>query len=247
MSKVKTAHINILEASTVTLSAGTEDTDYPLARLYDRNVGRMFRPTAAETIEVKADQGAGSPEAVDRLLIPAGHNLSGMTLDILHSPDDSSYTPAVTQWTGADGLIVKSWQPLQKRYWKFRITSPSSVPELAELFLTSSYEWARNPSRPAGRLDRVFNVERAETASGKDRFMVRGAPRRVRSYTIPGMGDAQKDELLGLNEGWAGSKPFWLYDHEGGWIYGTLTEPMDITEAAFSRYSAVLEFREVIN
>ncbi len=243
---IKTAHINILETSTVSLSAGTEDTAYPLYRLYDRNVGRLFKPTAAETIEIKIDQGAAGNLAVDRLLIPAGHNLDGMSLDIKYSDDDLAYTPAVTQWTGTAGLINKSWNAATKRYWKFIITTPASIPEIPELFLASTYSWERGPSRPAGQLDKIFNAENAVTSGGQDRFLVHGDPKRRRSYTLPRMGEAQKDNLLALNDAWQGSKPFWLYDHTGVWIYGKLAGPMDVTEAAYQSYGVRFEFMEVL-
>src|SRR5271169_5116944 len=124
---------NILESATVTLSAGTENSSYPLYRLSDRNIGLMFMPTAAVTLEVKIDQGI-SPIALDRLLVPDGHNLATMTLDIKYSSDDATYTTAVAEWTGLAGLINKSWSPITARFWKFIITSPSIVPQFAELF-----------------------------------------------------------------------------------------------------------------
>ena len=247
MSTVKTAYKNILEASTVSLTAGTEDADFPLSRIRDRNISRPFKTTAAETIEVRVDQGAGGSQAIDRMLIPAGHNLDGETLDIHWSEDDVSYTPVVSQWVqSGSGLIVKSWTALTKRYWKFIVTSPTSAPEFAELFLTASVEWVKNPSRPAGRLDRIFNVSNLVTTSGADRFLVHGPSRRRRSYTLPSISEAQKDALLELNDTWAGVKPFWLFDHEGSWIYGRLDSPLEIVEEGHQRYSARFEFMEVI-
>jgi hypothetical protein len=244
---IKTAHANLLETSTVTLSAGGEDAAYPLWRLYDRNIGRVFKPTAAETMEVKADQGAGGFQAVDGLLVPAGHNLDGMTLDVKHSDDDLAYTPAVTQWVqSGSGLIEKSWNPATKRYWKFIVTSPATVPELAELFLTSTYSWPRNPSRPTGALEKVFNVTNDVTASGQDRFLEHGDPKHQRSYAMPRCGEAQKDAITSLYDAWAGRKPFWLYDHEGNWIYGKLTAPLDLRELAYQSYGFKFEFLEVL-
>ncbi len=393
---MKHAHLNILESSIVSLSAGTEDSDFPLYRLYDRNVGRLFKPTAAETIEIKITpnelinpgletgdftgwapvnsaidsttfrsgaysarliasgsaidgarqdvpvdptkvrevqcygrvgsyvagtyqinilqmdsdlnyitgtaltlvtlsansgfvfggttigpsgsgaahtfapgaayirkqhkwSGAGSEGvgwmddvvimkdiALDRLLIPAGHNLGGMTLDIKYSDDDITYTPAVAQFTAPDGVIDKSWTGLTKPFWKFIITSPSRVPEIPELFLTATYEWARNPSRPAGDLDEKFNVESALTAGGQDRFLVMGDSKRQRSYKVPRMPEAMRDALLALNDAWKGAHPFWLHDHTGEWIYGKLARPMDVQEVAQGSSSLTFDFREVL-
>lgn len=243
---LKTAHKNILETSTVALSAGTEDPAYPLYRLYDRNIGRVFRPAAAATVEVKVDQGASDNLAVDRLLIPSGHNLAGMTLDIKHSDDDTAYTEAVPQWTGTDGLMEKSWSPATHRYWKFIITDPPAVPELAELFLTQTYSWERDPARPAGPFDKVFNVENDLTAGGQERFLVHGDPRRQRLYHMPRCGEAQKGGVLDLYDGYGGSRAFWLYDHEGNWIYGRLRAPLNLREEAHQRYSFEFDFLEVL-
>ena len=241
-----TAHSNILESSTVSLEAGTEDPSFPLYRLCDRNIGRMFRSTLAETIEIKVDQGASGNKAIDRLLIPSGHNLSGMTLDIKYSDDDVSYSPAAAQWAGTPGIIDKSWAPATHRYWKFIITSPGSIPEIPELFLSASYTWDKNPSRPAGALDKEHNVSNALTASGQDRFLVHGSPKLRRDYRVPRCGESQKDALLSLNDSWGGSRPFWLWDHTGQWIYGKLTAPMDITEVAYQTYSLSFGFLEVL-
>ncbi len=248
MSTVKTAHLNILESGAVTLSAGSADPSGPLARLWDRNVGRFFKAAAATTLEVRVDQGATGPYlSIDTLFIPQAHNLDGMTLDIQYSDDDASYTPAVSQWVqSGGGLITKSWAPVVARYWKFIVTSPASAPEFAELFLSASVEWIKNPTRPAGRLERIFNVAHTSTASGADRFLIHGLPRRRRSYSLPSIGEAQKDLLLELNESWAGVKPFWLSDHTGQWMFGRLDSPLEVAEEAHQRYSARFEFLEVI-
>lgn len=243
---LKTAYENVLETSNVTLSAGAEAPGYPLYRLYDRNIGRMFRPASAVTVEVKVDQGASDNLAVDRLLIPAGHNLAGMTLDIKYSDDDAAYIEAVPQWTGAEGLIERSWSPATHRYWKFIITDPPAVPEMAELFLTRAFSWKRDPARPSGPFDQLFNVENDQTAGGQDRFLVHGQPKRQRLYHVPRCGEAQKESVLALYDGYGGYKPFWLYDHEGNWIYGRLRGPLDLREEAYQRYSFDFHFIEVL-
>lgn len=243
---IKTAYRNILETSAVTLSAGSEDPDYPLYRLYDRNIGRPFKPAAAETIEVRVDQGASENLTVDRLLVPAGHTLEGMTLDIKYSDDDVVYTPAVAQWTGTSGLMEKSWTPVARRYWKFIVTSPSSIPETAELFLTSTYEWERAPARPAGPFEKIFNVRNEVTSGGQDRFLVHGDPRRQRVYHVPSCGQDQMQALAGLYDAYGGGAPFWLCDHWGGWIFGKLRGPLNLRETASLRYSLDFDFLEVL-
>lgn len=402
---IKCAYKNILETSLVSLTAGTEDSVYPLYRLYDRNIGRLFKPTLAETIEIKADQGATGNLAVDRLLIPAGHNLDGMTLDIFYSEDDINYTPATPRWTpSGNGLMDRllndnllqnpgfetgdftgwvqnsatinssekhtgaysarleaagadiegarttpirvdetktytarvyaevnvytagnyavllhcysdeagsttigsfyllsfnntdNWRLGDKtigpagsgadfefpsgtktvrirqrwsdtptgiafmddvsfypvdgftttRYWKFVITTPASIPEIPELFLTKTYEWERGPSRPAGPLDPEFNVEHEVTAAGQDRFLIHGDPKRQRVYHLSRCNETQKGNIVALNDAWAGAKPFFLYDHEGSWIFGKLRDPISIKEIAYQAYCFDFDFLEVL-
>lgn len=244
---IKTAHGNILETSTVTLSAGAEDPSYPLYRLYDRNIGRPFRAAAAQTVEVKIDQGPSGNLPADRLLIPAGHSLQGMTLDIKHSGDDASYEQAAAQWVQADdGLIEKSWVPVTKRYWKFIITAPSSIPGLAELFLTSTQAWERDLARPSGPFEKVFNVENAVTAGGQDRFLVHGEPKRRRTYRVPRSGEGQRRIVEALHDAWQGAMPFWLLEREGNWIYGKLAAPLNLKEEAHGIFSFDFHFLEVL-
>jgi len=244
---IKCAYKNILESSTVTLSAGTEDSGYPLWRIYDRDIGRIFKTAAAETIEVKVDQGPTGNLAVDRLLIPAGHNLDGMTLDIKYSDNDADYYDAATQWNQpGTGLINKSWDSATHRYWKFFIVNPSAVPEIPEIFLTQTYEWEKDPARPAGPFEEVFNVEASQTAGGADRFLVHGDPKRQRLYHLPRCGETQKDNIMALFDGWGGSAPFWLEDHEGTWIYGRLRGPLNLREIAYQAYSFDFNFLEVL-
>jgi hypothetical protein len=242
---IKTAHINILETSTVTLPAGTEDTDFPLYRLYDRHVGRLFKTTSAVTTEIKVDQGATGTRSVDTLIVPQAHNLDGMTLDVKHSDDDQTYTPAVAQWTADEGLIEKSWAAVAARYWKFIITAPGSIPEIPELFLTETYDWAKDPARPTGPLSDQGNVERAETFGGKARFLVKGSARKRRGYSVRRCKEAQKNQMASLQATMDAGKPFWLYDGSS-WLYGELRIPMDIREVAYGTYSYEFDFLEVL-
>jgi len=243
---MKSCYINILDTSTVSLSAGAEDPSYPLYRIYDRDVGRPFKASAAATLEIKIDQGP-YPDSVDRLLIPSGHNLNGMTLGIKHSDDDLTYSDAVTQWVqSGTGLIEKSWNQTTARYWKFIITAPASIPGMAELFLTGTYEWQRLPARPAGPFEDVFNAESDASANGMERFLIHGNPKRQRVYRMANAGSVQKANILDLNSAWQGAKPFWLEDHEGNWIYGKLRKPIELKEEGYGRYSFEFDFLEVL-
>lgn len=233
MSNIKCCYINILENSTVSLSAGTENPAYPLYRLYDRDIGKLFKAAAAVTLTVKIDQGGSGNKAIDRLIIPAGHNFAGMTLDIKYSTDDNTYTPAVTQWQGAAGNIIKEWSSLTKQYWKFIITSPGAIPYFAELFLTSTYEWEQNPFPATKPLDPEPNVRRMVNARKQPRFLVLGDSIRQRIYRVINIASAQRTNIEALNAVWAGHKLFWIYDHEGTLFYVELLSRINLEETEY--------------
>jgi hypothetical protein len=241
-----TANINILETSTVTLSAGSENASFPLTRTYDRDIGKLFKGSAAATTTIHLDQGASGNLAIDQLFIPVGHNLNGETLDIEWSDNDSAWTPAVTQWVQGDALLIdKSWTAITHRYWRFTITSPSNAPEIPELFLTIKYSWERDPQRPSGAFENVFNVENLVTSGGQDRFIQYGNARRQRNYSLRIL-ETQKDNFVTLWGNFAGRYPFWLKDVAGTWIYGKLTDEPDLIETAYQLYEFQFNFLEVL-
>jgi hypothetical protein len=245
MSLCQHAFINLLEWGTVSLQAGTADDSYPLTRLYDRNIGREFRTTAAVTTAIQIDQGSSGSGSIDRLLVPSGHNLNGMTLDVRYSDNGSAWSYA-SQWTGAAGLINQSWVTAVHRYWRFVITSPASIPRIPELFFTSTQAWTRNPSRPSGDIDPAFNVKREETAGGQSRFLVMGAARRHRAYRVERCSASMATSILTLNDYWAGSSPFWFCDPDGNWIFGELLSPIRMREVSYGVYSFEFDFQEVL-
>ncbi len=236
---------NILEAAAVSLSSGSQNPSYPLYRLYDRDIGRMFAAASAGTLQVDIEQ-SGTPQPVDRLIIPAGHNLEGMSCALYFSGDGQAWTEAAS-WTQADGsLINQSFTSAAHQYWRFAITNPVIAPQFAELFLTATYTWEKLPARPGGPFDDVFNVKTDVTSSGLDRFLVFGNSKRQRVYKVVNAGTQQQANITALNEVWSGAMPFWLYDHEGNWIFGKLTKPIGLKETGAGKFEFDFNFLEVL-
>lgn len=242
---IKTAHQNILESSAVTLASGSEDSAFPLGRLYDRGLSMLFKSTLAETLDVVVDQG-DSPLQADTLIIAPGHNLEGVTLSLMHSDDGIGYTEAVAPWVAGTGTIEVSWLPLVKRYWKFTVNSPTEIPAIGEMFITSAYEWQRMPERPVHALEGVPNITRAETSAGAARMLVHGPLRRRRVYSVPRCPQDMAARMLELWDSWGQGRPFWLLDHEGQWMYVSVAGEMDLTEEASGYWSFKLDFMEVL-
>ena len=64
------------------------DADYPVDYLIDDRAGSLFKfDSSSGSSLIRIDRGAGSLEAVDRIIIPAGHNLD--TKDIIVEDDDN--------------------------------------------------------------------------------------------------------------------------------------------------------------
>jgi hypothetical protein len=224
---IKNAYINILETSSVSLSTGSASTSYPLYRIYDRDIGRLFRAGSSATLEILVNQGTAGT-VVDRMLIPTGHNLVGMALSLQNS----------TNATFATDI---------KQYWKLKITSPATAPQIPELFLTRDYAWESDPHLySVGSLDNIFNVENDIAAGGQDRFLVFGNPKKQRGYKVVGADSTQETNIQTLNTAWAGCKPFWLFDHTSEWIYGKLASPLNLKIDDMNIYSFDFNFLEVL-
>lgn len=166
--------------------------------------------------------------AVDCLIVPGGHNLKNMTLKIDYSDNYYTWTQLVAEWTQSDNdQIIKSFELNTNRYIRLTIYS-SVMPQVAELFLGPSYTFEENPNLPYGPFDPEFNVENRVVSGGADRFLIHGDAKRRRFYDCTLKRETQKASALMLNDAWAGSKPFWLCDHDGVWIYGKLDAPLNI-------------------
>ena len=191
-------------------------------------------------------QSATDIKAIDRLLIPSSHNLEGVIISISWSDDGISYTQ-IDSFTASEGTIARSWTALTHRYWLLEFAGIEAKPFMAELFLTSTYDWERPADRPtSGPFDPVFNVLNPQTAAGQDRFLVQGAKKERRRYGLPMTPETMRDAIDELNLEWAGANPFWLFDHEDTWLYGKLQNPLDESEVSKGIHSMTLDFLEVI-
>ena len=245
MGAISILYRNILESATVT--ATTEDSDYPKWRLHDRDVGKLYKGTSTASHTIQVDQGEVATYDVDTLIIPDGHNLLGATLYWQHSPAGSSWTEMVDFWAGATGLIIKEATGSQdKRFWRFICSSPIAIPEMPELWMGEQMEladvvaWGYEDG-PRG------NVERVEALSGRPHFLTLGEDREYRRYLLKMYDSGTKDAVEAFL-GHARSKPFWLKDLDDTWLYMSLVDPNVGPQArpSLNRYDLTLEMLEVL-
>lgn len=248
--QIKILYRNILENSTVAVTS--ENSSFPAWRLYDRAIDNLFKGNSTPAnFYITADQGVTIQYDVDRLLIPPGHNLDGLTIKVQYSTDNfaADINDAVSWVQSGSGLIDKSFTSQNKRYWRLNIASPASAPELAEMFLGKTYTFAVNPLYGA-RQGRKRNIFSDETRSGYDRDVKFGELRKFRAYEFKNSEDADQAELEAVETHCEGVKPVWLEDHKGNVFFAKMTNEedfgLDNEDGAVTYYSHRREFREVL-
>jgi hypothetical protein len=238
---------NILENSTVTVT--TENTAFPRYRLYDRDVGKLFKGNSIPAnFYITLDQGATTQYEVDRLIIPAGHNLNGLLVKLQYSTDNfSSNIVDASSWTqSGSGLIDKSFTAQTKRYWRLNIAAPASAPQLAEMFLTRAYSLAKGPAYEGLSDAYRRNNERLETRSGRVRSVKFGELRRYRKYVIQNLPASQKTEFESWEELCEGVKSVYITDHNSETYFCEILNEIQFRPVSSSLWGVDLDLLEVL-
>lgn len=247
MSNVIIAYRNILETGTVTVT--TENSSYPAYRLYDRDIGLLFKGTAfANPFAIKVDQGAVISYEVDRLIIPPSHNLNGLACSLRYSNDDfAADDHEAVGWTQGDALVInKSFAAATKQYWKLNVIATATIVEMPEMYLTKAYTFEENVAY-AGLVEATKkNVQREESLSGLVQRTKFGEAKRGRSYQLNYIGDAQKANLKVWDSHYDGIKYFYVVDHAGSLIFMELLNDLEFIPAAPGIWSCSLELMEVL-
>jgi hypothetical protein len=270
MSLVRFAVANLLEQSGAVVTVTDAASGFPKEHLYDRDLVFPWRAAdAAGDKEVKADQGANGTFGVTRALI-TGHNLADLTCFLEHSDDDAAwfgYDGAAGSFVAASGVIelpiaghgpgIPGGVPeegqypveavgLVARYWRLRIISPSSAPEVGELFLTREYELERN-WRYGAPWGKQPNITVHRGPSGAAFKAKRGATQRTLDIELNRVPtwfkvvfDRREAELSD------GLKPFWYWDLDDDatryWM--ELTRPMQAVLAGHDSWSMRMSLME---
>lgn len=243
MNNIKICYKNILEKAQITILTGDEDPNYPLYRIYDRDIGRYFRTNSPTNLKLKLV--FSDNILIDRIIIPSGHTLNGTTITIKYIENDIENN--ILTFSQSDSNIIdRSFTPINKSQYIIEITNATDKISFTELFLTETYTFERNPVLPFGFLDKVYNVRNEIDIYGRDRFYEYGPPKERREYTLYNVNYSQVMKILELLNETGMKKPFFLYDHNSQIIYGKLIEEPNIKQTAYDRYSLTLKFLEVL-
>jgi len=180
----------------------------------------------------------------NRIIIPAGHNLNGLVLTLKKMVDDESLTQ-VDSWTADELMINRSFTEASARFWRLEIASPSSAPELAEMFLGKMFEFERNPDWGFSEGDHK-NIYRDETRSGKVRLVKLGDPRRSRNYELKNIGSTQRADFEAWDRHAEGIKSIVLEDVNGNVFFSELMGDLMFRSSHEDRHETTLDLLEVL-
>ena len=145
MALVKLNYRNILDTAS-TIFVTSEDPLYPKTRLYDRDIGLLYKATSNPNPFYFLISQPASFYAVDTLIVPAGHNFDTLTMSIHYSDDNwATHDWTALSWTqSGNGQIVKTFASLNYQYFGLAIASPSAYPQMTELYLGPTYTFERS-------------------------------------------------------------------------------------------------------
>jgi hypothetical protein len=246
MANVIVSYRNILENSSVVVT--TENASFPKPRLYDRDIGKFFKGTAfASPFAIVINQGAVVSYPIDRLIIPIGHNLSGLACSLRYSTDNFvADDHEAVGWTQGDAFLIdKSFTVQTKRYWKLNITAPATIVELPEIFLTKDLPFENDPGWGA-MIGIKKNIILDFTQAGLSRKIKLGESKRHRKYDWLTLTSTQKTDFEAWDALCEGVKSFYLHDENAVCWFAELTQDLEFIAKSPSLWTCSLELLEVL-
>lgn len=179
-------------------TANAVATTQPVERLFDGRHGVNFAFDSSESDhDIVVDRGA-SPEAIDRMVIPAGHNLDGATLVLEGDTTSGFSTPtSLVSEAVAEGLIDIDFSSNSEQYVRLSFTGTGQW-ELPELWLTRTRTMAAGPE-PIWGDELRHNALYFSKAGGEDAAVELSASRRAFSFdlrSLPAADDSLIQELI---------------------------------------------------
>lgn len=188
------------------------DADFPVDFLVDDRAGSLFKfGSSSSSAQVDLDRGAAGLEALDRLLIPSGHNLGGNTIT-LEADDNAGFSSPTTLLNAvavSAGLIDQAFASNTERYLRLSIGGTGTW-EIPEWVLTRTRTTTRGPE-PGWEDYHEHNTLEFTKESGSIASLSLGPDRRVFAYRYRDVKDS--DDLAVFSELIAAvgtARPFYL-------------------------------------
>lgn len=204
----------------------------------------------------QVDRGTGTLEAVDRLLIPSGHNLGAQTVTVA-SDDNSGFTTPTTlaSFTSAAGLIEQSLTSSTERYLRVSFGGTGQW-EYGEMWLGRT----RTPSSavvvdPAWKRAPLSNVTVQRFPTGVQGSVVNGPDQRTLGMTLRWVAGADATLVEDMIAACGGAKsPLWVAGPDDAvpttlmWLAAVSAWEQDssVPQATGPTYTVQLELTEAL-
>lgn len=155
------------------------DSDHPLDFLIDdRTTTKMKFATAETDHYIDFDFGADHAEGIDSIIIPVGHSLDGIALDLLA---ENSFPPTESQVTNTpsgDGVIRLAFSEVTRRYWRLEMNTIGAH-ELPQIILSRLTQFDAGPNMRRALDSFRHSFQRFEQPSGITPTIEQGVRRRL--------------------------------------------------------------------
>ena len=203
------------EAGIAGLSSNNSvESAYPLDALIDnRWTTKMKFAAAAADHYIDIDLGADHSDTIGELIIPAGHSLDGIAMDLLA---DTTHPPTTSKdsWTqSGSGVIKRSFTAEAKRYYRLEMDT-NGAHEFHQLILTNQKTFTAGPNWPKAPNRYRHSYIRFELPSGITPTLQTGTRRRVLQVDFPLVDDQDATNDLATLRAWIEAvgmhHPFWI-------------------------------------
>jgi hypothetical protein len=203
------------DAGAANLSSDAEDSDYPLENLIDYRPSTLFKFSSSGAHWVKVDRGTQPmSEGVNRLIIPAGHNLENAAYCYLQSSINDSDWTLQEFWnqstvTDPDGLIDRSFGSITDRWLRFGTTTTGYTWEFGQLYLTRTRQGTQAGPEPE-YTDQPLAVSIVRDMPGRSANSLLGPARRYYKFKIQRVPSADIDVYDDLFASNSDAVPFYF-------------------------------------
>lgn len=165
-------------ASAITDNSHGWLTANPKDFLIDDRAGSLATFDSSESDHwIQVDRGTGTLEAIDRLIIPSGHNLAGVTITVKTGAADPPTTTRLTAAGVVAGLIDEAVTSNDDRYVRIEFSVTSGAWAIPQLIYTRTRTTDRGPEPGWGDM-LLHNTLDFEKESGSIASLSLGADRR---------------------------------------------------------------------
>ena len=214
----------MLQRSTFITLSHAENPDFPEANLVDDRAGTLFKFLSSQTdpfIDLNLGPSHGGPiqdtDGIDRLIIPANHNISALyveqdTVANFASPDPLHATSGSPDTSPVPGTLIDiefDTKSSDEQYIRVGIIGTDTY-QIPQLILTKVATFTAGPDLADSRDEKVANVARQIQPTGLSPTVQLGPDQRVIEYEYPLIEDADLTAMELLINDVGMSFPFWV-------------------------------------